>query len=326
MAAESALFIRGGAIGDFVLSLPLLRAVRRAQPSAHIEVLGYPRIAGLALGPQCADTVRRLDSIELVSLFGDGQDLDAGAADYISRFGRIVLVWSDRRGQLGRNLAQAGARHLIAVDPFPPEGTRVHVCDHVAQQITAQGIPCEERSPRIAVQEQWRAAAEEWLEAAASNQDEHARVFAVHPGSGGRAKTWPAERFAGVISHLLQERGARVWLLWGPADRDVCRAVLAHVSAREACRVSVLRERPLTEVAALLESCDLYIGNDSGITHVAAAVGTPTVALFGPTDPCIWGPRGEHATILQGPAEIGPIEAIDLERVTEAVNVGQGSG
>jgi len=130
---------------------------------------------------------------------------------------------------------------------------------------------------------------------------------AIHPGSGGRAKRWPVERFAELARALPCPT---VWLL-GPAEDDDMEArrlgqgvgVVAH-------------ELPLPTLAGLLATCRAYVGNDSGVSHLAAAVGAPTVALFGPTDPAVWAPRGDRVAVLGGP-NAGGFESTSVERVLE---------
>lgn len=139
------------------------------------------------------------------------------------------------------------------------------------------------------------------------------RVVAVHPGSGGRRKCWPAERFARVAEALGAE-GIGVALVQGPADGEIVADVLKALGGAPPPVVSDL---PVRDLAALLSLCATYLGNDSGVTHLAAAVGTPTVALFGPTDPAVWGPRGERVTILRG--REGRLEEVTVHRVVETV-------
>jgi ADP-heptose:LPS heptosyltransferase len=113
----------------------------------------------------------------------------------------------------------------------------------------------------------------------------------IHPGSGASAKNWPIENFLTLADHLERE-GRRVDWLAGPAERE--HDVLSRLPR-------ALPEGPLTTVAKRLAGAKLYIGNDSGITHLAAAVGCHVIALFGATDPRVWGPRGDRVRVLGGP-------------------------
>jgi heptosyltransferase-3 len=109
-------------------------------------------------------------------------------------------------------------------------------------------------------------------------------------------------------------RGLRPVLVQGPADEEAVAMVLGTIGGDVP---PVLSGLPVCDLAALLSLCAAYLGNDSGVTHLAAAAGTPAVALFGPTDPAVWGPRGPRATILRG--EQGRLESISVEMVVEAL-------
>ena len=120
----------------------------------------------------------------------------------------------------------------------------------------------------------------------------------IHPGSGGQRKCWPAPSYAALIGEI-SARGRRVVMLEGPADRPPCRAVLDLLPGRQ--RPAVERPENLRELATLLAGALLYAGNDSGPTHLAAALGTPTVAVFGPTDPAVWAPLGRRVKAINAP-------------------------
>ena len=122
---------------------------------------------------------------------------------------------------------------------------------------------------------------------------------AIHPGSGSTRKCWPARNFAAVIEQLMQ-RNIRVLLLAGPADDERVHDMLGNLSLQLATgMLKVLENAPLLEVADHLQRCRGYLGNDSGITHLAAMLGVPTLALFGPSDPVTWRPVGPCVLVIQ---------------------------
>ncbi len=133
------------------------------------------------------------------------------------------------------------------------------------------------------------------------------RFVALHPGSGSRAKSWPPDRFATLAQELA---GPRPWLLVvGPADSEACGPLLGRrgvvVAAGLAPRI----------LGALLARAGLYVGNDSGVSHLAAAFGAPTLALFGPTDPAQWSPVGPAVSVLRSPT--GSMEDLGLAAVRQ---------
>ena len=153
------------------------------------------------------------------------------------------------------------------------------------------------------------------------------RPTAIHPGSGSARKNWPVDRWAEVIARLdppillvLGEAEVEAWnppFLSGLRTRDGGRITPAQ-RAREVggSGIEVASNLPLPELAAALARCRRFIGHDSGVSHLAAAVGTPSVLLFGPTDPAMWAPPGDHVRVIRR----GPdIDAISVEDVMEAL-------
>jgi ADP-heptose:LPS heptosyltransferase len=131
------------------------------------------------------------------------------------------------------------------------------------------------------------------------------------PGAGSTAKVWPG--FA-ALADRLRAAGLPLVALAGPADGPVVQALL-EVGALE--EDSLVRDWPLREIAALLSLARAVVGNDSGPTHLAAVVGCPTVALFGPTDPAVWAPLGAHVRVVAGPPRGAPWA--DVDRVVAAL-------
>jgi ADP-heptose:LPS heptosyltransferase len=117
-------------------------------------------------------------------------------------------------------------------------------------------------------------------------------LLVIHPGSGSSRKNWSTEKYAELV-HLATNHGLRVLLLEGQADHEAVRRLLERLKVE----LPVLRNLDLMAVAALISEARMYVGNDSGITHLAAAVGASTWALFGPTNPKLWAPRGRRAFV-----------------------------
>jgi len=138
---------------------------------------------------------------------------------------------------------------------------------------------------------------------ASSGLKEGEQVLAIHPGSGSRAKNWDPKNFARVADWASDR--ARVLLICGPADDEVEEVRRAMKKAKPL----VADNLPLIQLAALLRSATACLGNDSGITHLAASLGIPTVAIFGPTDPTIWGPRGPNVKIIYAKISCSPCSA-----------------
>lgn len=279
--------VRGGALGDFVLTLPAAAALRQACPGAKLLVVGNPARAALAAPADAIDA----DGARWARLFAPG-----GAPDRTlrERFAgcRLVLAFTPagpgavRLGEALRDLAG----QVILADPRPPAGTQRHAVEHLLDPLRCRGLADGDafRSPRI--------------DLAAAGGDPQRRppgrgdrgTLVVHPGSGSPEKCWPADRFAALVRRL-SDRNLPVALLWGPAEAEREAQLASHFPP------GVPRLRPASpiELARRLAAARLYIGNDSGPGHVAAAVGTPTVSLFGPTDPAVWRPLGPRARVVR---------------------------
>jgi ADP-heptose:LPS heptosyltransferase len=141
----------------------------------------------------------------------------------------------------------------------------------------------------------------------------------MHPGAGSHRKRWPAERFAALGASLVR-RGLQVVLIEGPADAEV----VAQVQEHAGLPFPVLRDLDTRLLAAALAEARCFVGNDSGVTHLAGAVGTPTLALFGPTDPASWAPLGNARVLRRCRAQAvrqGQIMVCDDPSCMEAISV-----
>jgi hypothetical protein len=131
-------------------------------------------------------------------------------------------------------------------------------------------------------------------------------VIAIHPGSGSETKCWPVERFEALARELKRETDCSIVMILGPADERLVERMRALTKELHS---PIAHSLPLRSLAAALANCALYVGNDSGVTHLAAAVGVPTVAIFGPTDPIMWAPNGDNVKIVQGDIECSPCKS-----------------
>jgi heptosyltransferase III len=283
--------IHMGAIGDLVQTLPTLRALRRHRPEATVTFIGRPARAALARLAGVADVCQDYDVRPATT-----------NADLVVDFLGVPSSASPPAG-----------RTVINVSPLPPAGWTDSAAAWIFRAAAPQlGLPAAALEPEIPVPPE----TVEWARAALARAGVRGGFVALHPGSGSVRKNWPMERFA-EIARRLRNSGRQVVWLAGPAERE--RGTPA--AAAPAC--PLLEETPLDVLAGVLALAEAYLGNDSGITQVAAAVrrpgggGTPTVALFGPTDARIWAPRGKHVRVVQ--AKGGVMDALDADPVEAAV-------
>jgi heptosyltransferase-2 len=293
------LVIRGGAIGDFILTLPAIGALRQRWPAARLEILGYPRIASLADGRYYADAVRSIDAAAMARFFVPEANLDPSLCDYFASFDLVLSYLYDPDDIFSANLARAGVPRLLRASAKPD---REHAATHFARPLDSLGLRADPPYPRIFPSAADRAFADAFL---ANTQCAIHNTVALHPGSGGEHKVWPADRWTAVIRRLRERHGCDILLIGGEAD-DKARCTLAPLNLPAAWNL------PLPQLAAVLERCALFAGHDSGITHLAAAAGIPTLALFGPTSPDIWAPLGPRVCLVtaKGAMETLPVEPV----------------
>ncbi len=305
------LVLRGGAIGDFVLTLPVLQALRAQWPEAHIEVVGYPHIAELARVGGWADRIESLDRAHFARFYSLRPELGEELVRYVRSFDLAVSFLHDPDGTVCRNLKSTGIRQVLYVSPVGPA---IHATDHLLRALEALAIYAAGTAPRL----NWPAAAVAEGRARLAAAGVTGAPLALHAGSGSPSKNWPAGRFA-ELARAARDSGWAPFFLWGEADAVPAEAL--HAALPDVPQVTGLE---LVDAASVLAASAAYVGNDSGITHLAAALGCPTVAIFGPSDPAIWGPRGDNVTVLRAPG--GRLADLTAIRVCAALSAAASPG
>lgn len=294
------LIFRGGAIGDFILTLPALRLLRERWPDAYIELVGYPHVAELARAGGLVDRVVSLDRAETARFFALRPAFSEAQAEHLRSFDVVVTFLHDPDEVVLTNLRLAGARQVVYGSPIVTAG---HAAEHLCKPLEALAIYAGEAVPRLTLPPELLEKGRAWL----ADRGLDRPRWALHPGSGSAEKNWPLERFL-ELAHRLTAAGRSVFFVIGEADARALEGL-----ERRAAEIHVLTGCTLVELAAVLAHCDGYVGNDSGITHLAAAVGPRVVALFGPTRPDMWGPRGARVALVQAPG--GRMEALGVDAV-----------
>ena len=298
------LVLRGGAIGDFIVTLPALTSLRRRWPGAEIELVGYPHIANLARLGGLVDRVRSLDEARMARFFSLRAEFPPEQATEIRSFDLVLSYLYDPHEVVRENMTRIGVKQLIYGCPIVETG---HAVEHMMKPLDALAIYPEGDEPPELVLSRTRV-----HEARLRLPTPGERVLAIHPGSGSPTKNWPVENFLELATQARERLGAAPMFICGEADSAI-EPVLA------ASGVPVLPLCSLTDLASVLAACAGYVGNDSGVTHLAACVDTPTVALFGPSDPAQWGPRGRSVQILRGdPPTTKGLAALPVDLVLEA--------
>jgi ADP-heptose:LPS heptosyltransferase len=281
------------------LGIPALRALRARYPSAALHLVGPLPQARLALHAGVASTLTSVDAPALAPLFQD----NAGLAGVPAQFRDLdaAVVWLGDPAAVAANLRRLGAGAIVAAAPFPEPGSRVHVADRLLGTLDPLDVPAApewDAGPWLQASAEARRWASEWI----AGRVGAAPFIVLHPGSGSARKNWPAAAWAQAVDLLRARHRLPLLVTAGPADEAALAALdraLSH-GARRRAPWALLDGAGLPQLAAVLERAAVYLGNDSGVTHLAAALGTPSVAVFGPTDPAVWRPRGPCVRVLGG--------------------------
>jgi heptosyltransferase-3 len=255
------LVIRGGAIGDFILTLPAIRLLREAFPDAHLEILGYKHIIALAEGRTYADATRSIEYAAMAGFFVPGAELAADLADYFAGFQQIVSYLYDPSGFFEGNLRRAGAKNILPA--FAAIDDSEHAARQLARPLQRLALFLDNHAPTI------HPAAEDHAVANRVLHGTSGPFAAIHPGSGSVRKNWPVERWA-AVAIALREREPNLQLVAVGGEAD--EAQLAGFSQHSrGVPLLVARDLPLPHLAAVFQRCRLFLGHDSGISHLAAA-------------------------------------------------------
>jgi heptosyltransferase III len=285
------LVIRGGAIGDFILTLPALKALRDARPQAHMEILGYKHIAVLAEKRFYAQAVHSIEYGALARFFARDSELPAELADYFASFDLIISYLYDPDRIFEINLRRCGVQNLIC-GPARIIKNAGHAARQLARPIEDLGINVVDLAARIFPSVEDRKFAREFLGSMPQP------IVAIHPGSGSHEKNWPLENWSGLFSPGSRFVDfERLVVISGEADEAQTDQLEREWKNRD---VRFARNLPLPRLAAVLER-SIFIGHDSGISHLAAAASANCILLFGSTDPAVWAPRNDNAQILRAP-------------------------
>jgi ADP-heptose:LPS heptosyltransferase len=303
-SGQRTLVLRGGAIGDFVLTLPVLTALRAHFPSAPLAVLGRPHIVPLAQAGGLADEVRSVEDRRLAGFFIRGGPLDPEWAAFFSSCDIVVSYLFDPEGVFRENLRRCSQARIVEGPHRPDESQPIHATDVYLRPLESLGLVGLDPVPRLRLRPEGSGQAKPPQPAR--------RVLALHPGSGSERKNWPEDRWGALIDALLSETDSHLLLVGGEAEG---KRIERLATTRPAGRVERAEQLPLVELARRLSECAALVGHDSGISHLAAALGLPGVALWGDTVEAVWRPRSDRWLVLRDPAGL---PALPVSRVMTA--------
>jgi len=293
----NALIIRTGALGDTILAL--IAAGWMESLGWRTDIMGYERYA------------------DVVGMFGFGfiaEEISGFGSLYsnptpaisglLGRYDLVVAIKSDPDGSLVRTLQEESGGKTFMISPLPPPDRKIGYSCYLAREISKRvGVVPPDRLPLLE--------SRLTLAHGVKRVDGTKRGLVIHPGSGSPGKNWPVSRFVDLINSVA----TTATFITGPAQTA---EELDNISAlAKENNISLEHNLTYSQLAEKLANAELYIGVDSGVTHLAAAMGVPVVALFGPTDPEIWRPAGSMVTVITTLG--GDMETLDVEQVLETI-------
>lgn len=297
------LVIHQGALGDFILALPGLEAVRKAFPQAKLTIMGYPGILELAGKRFYADEILSVNQRGMASFFVREKSLDPSLSQFFKGFDLAVVFGRDGEGPVVKNLRRVCEGRILHIRSFPPRDERVHLIDLLLKQFAQYGFPASGSIPKLYLKDQDREWATGFWKSKRVTPEERSKVIILHPGSGSKKKVWPLTGFID-LAHAFQDcLGSKILIVVGPAEGQEVERAFEGVRPTAPILAKGLT---LLQLASVMEGCRFFVGNDSGISHLAAAVRLPTVAIFGPTDGKVWSPRGEKTFVVSRGVHCSP--------------------
>jgi heptosyltransferase III len=254
------LVIHTGGIGDIICALPALEQVARR---SSIEIAGITERAALAEAANIATRIHSLEATGFSSIFSTPSE---SFKAFLERFDQALIWLEDGDGHITNTLCSLGIDDVRCFPGVPTAEWKAHAVEYYARCVGVS-VPLPFSLP-------------------VPPSDTDLDVL-LHPGSGGAQKNWDMAHFQAIEGTLKKEGRTVSWCL-GPAEESIVRPQ------------NVLPEMSLLELASTLSCARLFIGNDSGISHLASVVGCPTVSIFGPTDAAIWKPVGPRCVVPPG--------------------------
>lgn len=278
MPGRRLLTVHHGALGDLVLVFPVLTTLRRDFLAIHGLCQGRLGALGRHLG--VFDQSFPLEAARFAGLYADTPPADASA--FIAAYDAILLFSSNPSIQ--ERFAKMTDAPACRIPPRPPVSVPMHVAAYVFEGLARCGwLPDDAHSGIFAT----------FRDRRDPRRIDSGRIW-IHPGSGSVRKNWPLARFV-ALNGMLVADGLRPTFILGPAEEELLQRLSALGESIET-RIP----ETLTGLAETLREGAGYVGNDSGVSHLAAFLGLSTVAVFGPTDPRRWRPVGPKVAVVQG--------------------------
>lgn len=286
--------VHPGSLGDVLLALPAMQALRAAFPDHVLGLMAQTEVSRLLLTGGEVDEMFALEGRSMADMLAGIASMDAKMERWLVRCD-VAVAWLVNSGHdFDATLRKFGITHILVGSPHSPECRSAHQADRFLE--TVQSI-VPMRSYRTTLQLPHETIQDAAARLTSIGMLPSRPLLMIHPGSGSRHKCVAPGLLAGLF-FKYRSQGILPLIVGGPADADQVTAL--RLSCSEP--FPVLQNLDLVSMAGILAHADRFIGHDSGLTHLAASLQVPTVALFGPTDPDRWAPHGSHVRVVTGPS------------------------
>jgi heptosyltransferase-3 len=277
------LVLRGGALGDFIVTLPALARLRERWPNADIHLVGNATAASLARARGLLDVVHSQHESRWSALYNP-DPLPPALVDWLEEFDLVINYWPDPHGELQKKFPRRSDQQFLSAAAMPARApAAAHYCEALAPLDLR---PSEHFFP---------------LAPLPGVDTPSAGAIVIHPGSGSSRKNWPRPNWLSLIAEIP-----------GPVSLVLGEAETEYWSAVEPPAVTRLERLSLEELVGHFARCRCFLGHDSGISHLAAACGTRCVLLFGPTDPATWAPPSPHVRVIRRGSDLAAISIAEV--------------
>ncbi len=305
------LILRGGALGDFIVTLPALAALRAAYPVARSELVGNAPAAALAVARGLLDAAHSQHESRWAVLHSHAP-LPPPLVAFLTSFDLILNFWPDPDGDLVRHFPLHPLQRFLASPALPAQAP---AAAHYCAPLRALGLTPAAHFHPLAPLPSVHLSAHATLSHQLSASSPAPFAFALHPGSGSPQKNWPLQNWLALIPQLP----GPLLIILGEAELPGWSALTStrlppglsrhRIGTTE---VTLAVSLPLEDLVTLLHTCRQFLGHDSGISHLAAACGVPGLLLFGPTDSSLWAPPAPHVRTLQHPAGLSSLSLTEV--------------
>jgi ADP-heptose:LPS heptosyltransferase len=281
-----------GALGDFLLAASAIDELFGEHCQARVDFWSKPEHVSLLAGKSYLREVYRPDTALIACLLHDDLWRTTVLPDFLLEADRLFIFGQTGSRLMAERLSGRVSARIAWIQSFPSsEDARIHVSDFIRMQFNALGLPIGGKPITLSPPVSEKMAARDLFRECEAGPG----PIVVHPGSGGRRKVWPLRNWHGLLDWAGRKLSSRVVLSVGPADE----CLSEFTAAMRKTGIPIISGLTPLRLSAILSLCGLYIGSDSGVSHLAAAVGIPAIIVFGPTDPLVWGPKGERTTTVR---------------------------